>query len=217
MGEKLQALQQDGHRLTSFPVDVTNAPAVIETAAAIESRFGSIDLAVFCAGIWQPMSVASMDPEKMRQVMDTNYFGMVNAVNAVLSGMKVRGSGHMVILGSVAGYRGLPTTAAYGPAKAALIHFAETLAIELRADGIDVTLVNPGFVDTPMSRVNNYRMPGLISADVAAEKMLAGILKRKPAVFLPLLFTTAMRLTNLLPYRLYHRLVSRITNRSRNR
>ena len=120
--DKLEALQRDGKNLASFPLDVTDAQAVSETVADIESRFGSIDLAVFCAGIWLPMSATSMDPGKMRQAMDINYFGVVNAVKAVLPGMKARGGGHLVIVASVAGYRGLPTSAAYGPTKAALMH-----------------------------------------------------------------------------------------------
>lgn len=216
-GDKLVSLQKSGKKLAAFPLDVTDAQAVSDTVAAIEAQFGGIDLAVFCAAVWQPMSVESMDPAKMRQAMDVNYFGVVNAVNALLPGMKSRGSGHIVIVASVAGYRGLPTAAAYGPTKAALMHLTETLAIELRRDGIEVTLVNPGFVDTPMTRVNNYNMPGMIKSDAAAKYMLAGILKRKPAVFFPLGFTTAMRLLNFLPYRLYYWLIRRITGSGRKR
>ncbi|MEX3007186.1 SDR family NAD(P)-dependent oxidoreductase [Hoeflea sp. TYP-13] len=216
-GQKLDAMQRDGDTLISFPLDVANESAVTATVRAIENRFGGVDLAVLGAGVWQPMPAAAMDLSQMRRAMDINYFGVVNAVNAVLPGMKARGGGHIVIVASVAGYRGLPTSAAYGPTKAALIHLAETLAIELSGCGIDVTLVNPGFVDTPMVKVNHYNMPGLMSTDDAAKKMLAGIMKRKEAVFFPLVFTSLIRLSNILPHRFYYWAVRRVTGAGKRR
>ena len=143
--------------------------------------------------------------------MDINYFGVVNAVNALLPGMKERGGGRIVVVASVAGYRGLPTSVAYGPTKAALINLVETLALELHEWDIEVTIVNPGFVDTPMARVNRFRMPGLISADKAAQKLLDGIVRRKSAIFFPFGFTTVIRLTNFLPTALYYWLIRRLT------
>ena len=215
--DKLQALQQDGDNLFAYPLDVTDAKAVQDTVAAIEDRFGGIDTAVLNAGVWTPMRAVEMDLDAMHRTMEVNYFGVVNVVRALLPGMISRGSGHIVIVASVAGYRGLPTAAAYGASKAAVMHFTETMAVELRRHGIAVSLVNPGFVDTPMTRVNRYDMPGIMSADAAAQKMLDGILKKKPAIFFPFGFTLAMRLLNFLPYRLYYWLVRRITGANRSR
>ncbi|MEM6461096.1 MAG: SDR family NAD(P)-dependent oxidoreductase [Pseudomonadota bacterium] len=214
--EGLESVANSGQHIVSYPLDVTDHEAAYKTAEEIEQRFGSIDLAVFCAGVWHPMSADSMDIDKMRQTMEINYFGAVNIVNAVLPGMKKQGSGHIVIVSSVAGYRGLPTAAAYGSSKAALSHLTETLTVELRKYGIVVTLVNPGFVDTPMSRVNTYKMPGIISSEAAAEKMLDGILKQKPAIFFPFGFTTFMRALNFLPYRVFYWLAGRIGGEGKN-
>ncbi len=215
--EKLQALQEGGNALFAYPLDVTDAGAVAETVSAIESEFGGIDTAVLNAGVWNPMRAENMDLDAMHQSMEVNYFGVVNAVKALLPAMIKRGSGHIAIVASVAGYRGLPTAAGYGPSKAAVIHFAETIALELRRYGIAVSIVNPGFVDTPMTQVNQYNMPGMISAEDAAGKLLHGILKKKPAIFFPLGFTYAMRALNFLPYRLYYWLIGRMTGANRKR
>lgn len=215
--DKLQALQQDGDNLFVFPLDVTDARAVQDTVDEIEDRFGGIDTAVLNAGVWAPMRADELDLDAMHRSMDVNYFGVVNAVQALLPGMISRGGGHIAIVASVAGYRGLPTAAGYGASKAAVMHFTETMAVELHRHGIAVSLVNPGFVDTPMTRVNRYDMPGMMSADTAAQKMLDGIRKRKPAIFFPFGFTLAMRSLNFLPYRLYYWLIRRITGANRSR
>ncbi|WP_419906311.1 SDR family NAD(P)-dependent oxidoreductase [Hoeflea sp.] len=209
--EKLDEIQSSSEKLSAFPLDIADQAAVAETVEKIESRFSGIDLAVLCAGVWWPMSTDEIDTAKMRQAMDVNYFGVVNAVNALLPGMKARGGGRIVVVASVAGLRGLPRSVAYGPTKAALINLVETLAIELRDENIEVTIVNPGFVDTPMSRVNTFRMPGLISADTAAEKLLDGIVRHKPAIYFPFGFTAAIRLLNLLPTGLYYAVIRRLT------
>ena len=209
--DKLEALQSAGKRLAAFPADISDQKAITDTVAEIEKRFSGIDLAVLCAGVWLPMAADEMDVEEMRRAMDINYFGVIDTVNALLPGMKARGGGRIVIVASVAGYRGLPTSVVYGPTKAALINLVETLAIELSAWGIEVTIANPGFVDTPMARVNQFKMPGLISADTAAQKLLDGIVRHKPAIFFPRGFTTIIRLMNFLPTGLYYALIRRMT------
>ena len=215
--EKLSALQDADSKLHAYPLDVTDAKAVSETVSAIQDNFGGIDTAVLNAGVWNPMRAEEMDLDAMHQSMEVNYFGVVNAVHALLPGMIKRGSGHIAIVASVAGYRGLPTAAGYGPSKAAVMHFTETMALELRRYGITVSLVNPGFVDTPMTQVNQYSMPGIISADDAAKTLLDGLLKKKPAIFFPLGFTLAMRALNFLPYRLYYWLIGRMTGVNKRR
>ena len=149
----------------------------------------------------------------MRDAMDVNFFGVVNTVNTVLSGMKERSKGHIVIVASVAGYRGPPNAAAYGPSKAALMNLAETLRLDLQRLGIDVSLVNPGFVDTTMTRTNTFKMPGLIDADLAARKMLAGIRRKRFAIVFPFLFANGVRLLNVLPNRLFFWGIRRLMRR----
>ena len=176
--DKLETIASEGRNLTAFPLDVTSPEALAQTARTIEERFGGIDLVVVCSGLWWIMRSDELEIAKMHDAMDVNFFGAVNTVNAVLPGMKARGRGHIVLVASVAGYRGLPNAAAYGPTKAALMNLSETLKLDLRRFGVDVSVVNPGFVDTPMTRTNTFKMPGLIDSDLAAEKMLAGIRKK---------------------------------------
>jgi short-subunit dehydrogenase len=196
---KLEKLQSDGVSLHSFPVDVTSPEEMTTTAQAIEARFGSIDLVVICSGLWALMPSDRMDIEKMRAAMDVNYFGVVNTVNAVLPVMKTGKGGHIVIVSSVAGYRGLPNAIAYGPTKAALMNLAETLKIDLDKFGINVSLVNPGFVDTQMTQSNKFFMPGLISTDLAAQRMLAGIKSKRFSILFPTVFANIIRSFNILP------------------
>lgn len=197
--DKLEKIRSETKRLTPFPVDVTSAEAVEEVANTIEARFGSIDLVVVCSGYWAVMPADRLDLKKMRTAMDVNFFGAVNTVAAVVPGMKARKRGRIVIVSSVAGYRGLPQSAAYGPTKAALMNLAETLKIDLEPFGIDVSIVNPGFVDTPMTRTNKFTMPGMIGVEEAAQSMLAGIRKEKFAVLFPFVFANTVRLANLVP------------------
>ncbi|MEM9105359.1 MAG: SDR family NAD(P)-dependent oxidoreductase [Pseudomonadota bacterium] len=215
--EKLQVIEEADSKLSAYPLDVTDAKAVSETISAIESDMGGIDTAVLNAGVWKPMRADDMDLEAIHQSMEVNYFGVVNAVHALLPGMIKRGGGHIAIVASVAGYRGLPTAAGYGSSKAAAMHFAETMALELRRHGITVSIINPGFVDTPMTQVNQYNMPGIMSVDKAAKTLLDGLLKKKLAIFFPLGFTLAMRALNFLPYRLYYWLAGRMTGVNKKR
>ncbi len=211
--DKLDALSQGRANMSAFPLDVTNTEAVAKAAAAIEERCGGIDLVVVCSGLWWMMAADQMDVHKMRDAMDVNFFGVVNTVDAVLPGMKARGGGRIVVVASVAGYRGLPNAAAYGPTKAALINLAETMRLDLRRHGIEISLVNPGFVDTPMTRTNNFKMPGLISADLAARKILEGIERKRYLILFPFVFANTVRALNLLPNWLYFRVAKRLTGR----
>lgn len=209
--EKLDQLCEQHTNVAAFPVDVTSAAAVAETAAEIESRFGGIDMVVVSSGLWSIMPSDEMDLAKMRDAMDVNFFGVVNTVDAVLPGMKRRGGGRIVIVASVAGYRGLPNAVAYGPTKAALINLAETLQLDLHRHGISVSVVNPGFVDTPMTRTNTFHMPGLITADLAAQKMLAGLRRKRFLIVFPTVFGTTMRALNLLPNWLFFWAIGKMT------
>lgn len=197
--DKLEKIQSETSALTAVPVDVTSADAMVEAANTIEARFGSIDMVVICSGYWAVMPADQLDLEKMHTAMDVNFFGAVNTVAAVVPGMKTRKRGRIVIVASVSGYRGLPQASAYGPTKAALMNLAETLKIDLEPFGIDVSIVNPGFVDTPMTQTNKFAMPGLITVEEAARSMLAGIRRKKFAVLFPFLFANTVRLTNLVP------------------
>ncbi len=197
--DKLATLEGECPTVRALPLDVTDADAVTVTVAKIEAELGPIDLAVLSAGVWTMMSAEDMDLEALRAGVEVNYLGVVNAVHALLPSMLERGRGHIAIVASVAGYRGLPKSIAYGPTKAALINLAETLREELEPSGITISLVNPGFVDTPMTQENPFPMPAIISVSEAARSLLAGLEKGKYEIVFPLGFGLAMKVLRLLP------------------
>jgi NAD(P)-dependent dehydrogenase (short-subunit alcohol dehydrogenase family) len=166
---------------------------------SVESVFGPIDLAVLNAGTWNVVKLDDFEPTAFRASMDVNYLGVVNGIAAVLPGMLARGRGHIAVVSSVAGYRGLPKAAAYGPTKAALINLVESLRPELEARGITISLVSPGFVETPMTSVNKFPMPFLMPVERAAERMLGGLVKGRYEIVFPRRLAYGMKLLRLLP------------------
>ena len=213
--DKLGDLERNGRNLKAFPLDISQLEQVAETTSDIVERLGSIELAVITAATWVPMVSSDMDPAAMRDAMDINYFGVVNVVYALVPVMKEQGHGHIVILSSVAGYRGLPQSVAYGPTKAALIHLAEILNLELRRFGIRISVVCPGFVDTPLTRGNPFPMPQMISPEKAARQLLSGVENGRFEIVFPWPFAHLLRAARLLPNWLYFRLVRRFVLKER--
>ena len=201
--DRLEALAAAGETIVPYPVDVSDAAAIAECARAIEDAAGPIDLAVLNAGLWRMMDVAELDVAAVRAGFEVNYMGVIHGIAAILPAMLARGGGHIAIVASVAGYRGLPRSVAYGPTKAALINLAETLRAELEPRGITVSLVNPGFVDTPMTRTNPFPMPGILPAEEAARRLLDGLRRGRFEIAFPRGFVTMMKLLRLLPNPLY--------------
>jgi len=199
-GDALDTLAAAHGNVSAYALDVSNAQAVGVCVEKIEAAHGPIDLAVLNAGTWQLMKATDFDLKAVRQGVEVNYLGVCNALDAILPGMIARGCGHIAITASISGYRGLPGSLAYAPTKAALINLAEILRLELAPLGITVSLVNPGFVDTPMTRENRFPMPGLMPVKPAASKMLAGLKQRKFEVVFPLGIVMAMKTLRLLPY-----------------
>ncbi|PTW54332.1 short-subunit dehydrogenase [Breoghania corrubedonensis] len=205
--DKLVDLAANATNIHGYAVDVTDAEAVSACVSEVEDRGGNIDLAVLNAGAWALMSVDEFDLAAVRTGVEVNFMGVMNALNALLPRMLARGRGHIAIVASVAGYRGLPRSLAYGPTKAALINLAETLNTELAPRGIMVSVVNPGFVDTPMTRDNPFPMPGLIGARQAAEYIVSGLERGKFEIAFPRFFAAQMKLLRLLPNWLYFRAI----------
>ena len=199
----LARLATDHPGIAPLPLDVTDAAAMALAARSIEGTMGPIDLAVFNAGIWEPMSARSFSSAKAARSMAVNYQGVVNGIEAVLPSMLARGAGHIALVASVAGYRGMGPTAAYGPTKAAVINLAETLRNDLKVRGITVSVVNPGYVETPMTSVNKFPMPFLVSAEDAAARIVRGLRRRKFEIAFPWQLVTLMKLGRLMPNRLF--------------
>ena len=180
--------------------------AVVKTSSA---SIGPIDLAILGAGTYSPVAVDSFDPAVFERTMAANYVGVVNCLAALLPRMLERKSGHLAWIASVAGYRGLPKAAAYGPSKAALINLAECLKPELMVVGVTVSVINPGFVETPLTAQNDFAMPFLMQAPEAARLTIEGLVRRRFEIAYPWRFVAILKVARVLPYALYFWLVRR--------
>jgi len=194
-----------------LPVDVSDAAALAGAAEAIASRWGGIDLVVWLAGTYRPMRVDDFDLALAREMLETNLWAVYNGLDCLLPLLLRQGHGGLALVSSVAGYRGLPKALAYGPGKAAVINLAESLHFDLSPRGIGVWLVDPGFVETPLTAQNDFRMPGLIDADTAAAAMIRGFASGAFEIHFPRRFTLWMKLLRHLPDRLFFGLVRRAT------
>jgi len=194
----------------AYPLDITDPEAVTAAVNRIEADLGPVDLAILNAGVWSQMGVDEFDTAKIREGMEVNFGGTINCVGAVIEQMKQRRAGHIAIVASVAGYVGLPQSLAYGPTKAALISFAETLKPDLDRHGVAVSLVNPGFVDTPMTAVNDFAMPFIISAEEAAQRIVKGLDGGKFEIAFPWQLVSSLKALRRLPYGLFFRATRRM-------
>lgn len=192
-------------------LDVTDREAVIAAADTVQRTLGGLDLAIVVAGTHAPMSADRFDRAQADRLLAVNLQGPLNCVEAVLPTLLAQRSGGIALVASVAGYRALPQALIYGPSKAALIHLAEGLFLDLRRHGIGVYLVNPGFVDTPLTQRNDFRMPALMPADKAARRTLDGIAAGRFEIHFPRRFTLWLKLARLLPYPAYFWAVRRLT------
>ncbi|MBY6261889.1 SDR family NAD(P)-dependent oxidoreductase [Azospirillum sp. 412522] len=205
------AIRQVPDRMHMVPLDVTDRSATAATVAAIESGLGPIDRAVLNAGTHIPMSLEDFSADSARRLMEVNYMGVVHGLEALLPRMRARGHGRVAVVASVAGYRGLPTAAAYGPTKAALINLCESLKPDCDRAGIRLQLVCPGFVDTPLTARNPFPMPDLMPVEDAARELADGLDSDRFEITFPRRFTRKLKLARCLPYRLYFPLLRKAT------
>lgn len=189
--------------ISVYPLDVTDCDACAAVVRRIETDLGPIDLAILNAGVWYPMSAAQFDPGKARASMDVNYMGLVHGLAALMPSMIARGGGHIALVASVAGYRGLPKAAGYAPSKAAAISLAECLKPDLERHGVSISVVNPGFVETPMTKVNTFPMPFILKADDAAARIIRGLERGRFEVAFPWQLVWILKVARLLPYGAY--------------
>jgi NAD(P)-dependent dehydrogenase (short-subunit alcohol dehydrogenase family) len=194
----------------ALPLDVTDAAAVRLAAQAVLAD-GPPDLVMYCAGYYKAMRATGFDLAGMLKHQQVNYVGALYLLDAVLPALLLRGSGHISLTGSVAGYRGLPNSLAYGPTKAALINLAETLYLDLQGSGIGVSIVNPGFVETPLTAQNSFSMPALLTPAQAAAEILAGWARGEFEIHFPKRFTRWMKTLRVLPHALYFPAIRKFT------
>lgn len=187
--------------------DVTDAASVGAAWLAVQAN-GGVDMLIYNAGTYDPMSADQFDLARAEQMVRVNFGGALLVLAGVLPYFVAKKSGHIALVGSVAGFRGLPGAIGYGASKAALIHLAENLKCDLRQFGIKVQIINPGFVATRLTAKNDFKMPGLIDADTAARAMVRGLSGNRFEIRFPFLFTTGLKLLSLLPDWLYFRSIS---------
>ena len=207
-GEKLKALAVADALL--LPCDVTDAASVAAARASLRGAMGGIDLVVYLAGDYVPLGAGDFDLERAEKIIDVNFRGAMRLSANMLPDLLAEGGG-IAFVASVAGYRGLPKALAYGPGKAALIHFAECLHLELAPKGIGVWIINPGFVATRLTEKNEFDMPALMTPEAAALATIDGFGTGHFEIHYPKRFTRLMKLLALLPYGWYFPLVRRVT------
>ena len=207
----LEAFAREHPGSLALPLDATDRDAMHEAARRIVEVHGRIDLAMYCAGYYQPMRATSFDLDDALRHQQVNVVGALVMLDAVLPVMLRQRSGHLSLVSSVAGYRGLPRALAYGPTKAALINLAESMWFDLTDQGIGVSVICPGYVDTPLTEQNDYRMPALITADEAAQHIVRGWERGAFEMHFPRRFTGWVKAMKYLGDAMYFRAVRRVT------
>lgn len=200
---------------TALRVDVSDTAGLHEAVAQIQRSHGGLDLVMYCAGYYKPVRATRYQLSEMLQHQEVNYVGALKMLDAVLPLLlQQTGQGrlaHISLVSSVAGYRGLPNALAYGPTKAALTHLAQALYLDLQDQGIGVSVINPGFVETPLTAQNTFKMPALITPEVAADEILKGWSAGEFEIHFPKRFTRWLRVMSHLSDGLYFRIVRRAT------
>jgi NAD(P)-dependent dehydrogenase (short-subunit alcohol dehydrogenase family) len=204
--EALQTMQAQAAALHPYVVDVTDATSLQQAAAAITRELGDIDLCVLNAGDYTPMPLAAFSTDLFRKLMEINYMGAVHGLDAIIPLMVARGRGQILLTASVAGYRGLPKSAPYSASKAAVISLAESLHLELRAQGVQLRVINPGFVRSPLTDKNAFKMPFLMEAEEAARAIMRDLPRGNFEIAFPKRFVYLLKVLRLLPYWLYFKL-----------
>ena len=208
--ELLNEISKSNNNIHSFPLDVLDVKKCKEVFNKIVSKFENIDIAVFSTGIHDPNSERKINLESIRKIMETNFFGTMNSINSVYNYFKDKKSGHISIVSSVAGYRGLPMAGAYCASKSALISYAESLYFEMKRFNVRVSVINPGFIKTPMTDQNPFPMPMIETPEFAAEEMFKGLTKSKSfEIHFPKKFTFIMKILKIMPNWLYLKLIKK--------
>jgi len=206
----LQDLNKENSNIHSFPLDVTNIDQCKSVFKNIIEKFNDVEISIFGTGIHDPKSEKEFNLDKIRKIMEVNYFGTMNSINSVYEYYNNKKSGQISIISSVAGYRGLPAAGAYCASKSALTSFAESLHFEMKIKNVRVSLVSPGFIKTPMTDQNDFPMPMIKPPEFAAEQIYIGLVKKKGfEIHFPKAFTYFLKLLSMLPSSIYFKIVEK--------
>ena len=208
----LSEISESNENIKYFPLDVTDKVKCKEVFNKIKDQFGNIDICFFSTGTWSPKKERDIDVEQIENVFKVNFFGTLNCIKAIEEHFKNKKDGIITIVSSIAGYRGLPNTTGYGPSKSALISLAESLYFDFERHNVRVCLVSPGFIKTPMTDKNEFKMPFLKTSEFAADKIYEGLVnKNNFEIHFPKELTLTLKLFKLLPSKIYFYLVKKMT------
>ena len=210
--ELLNELSDQHENITAFPLDVTNKIKCNEVFDQIIKKYTNLDICFFSTGTWNPKKEKDIDVEQIEEVFKVNFFGTVNSIKAVEQFFKNQKNGIITIVSSIAGYRGLPNSTGYGPSKSALNNLAESLYFDFKRFNIRVCLVSPGFIKTPMTDKNDFKMPFLKTPEYAANKIYDGLInKNNFEIHFPKVLTVMLKILSFLPSKIYFGLVGKLT------
>tara|TARA_Y100000816_G_scaffold278516_1_gene249773 strand:- start:176 stop:934 length:759 start_codon:yes stop_codon:yes gene_type:complete len=210
--ELLENISNSYENIFSFPLDVTKKTQCVEVFEKIKKELKNVDICFFSTGTWNPKKEKEIDVEQIEDVFKVNFFGTLNSIKTVEQYFKDKKHGTISIVSSIAGYRGLPNSTGYGPSKSALNNLAESLYFDFKRSNVRVCLVSPGFIKTPMTDKNDFKMPFLKTSEYAAEKIYDGLVnKNNFEIHFPKSLTLILKLLNFLPSKVYFNLVGKMT------
>ena len=208
----LNQLSDSNQNISPFPLDVTSRNSCEEIFEKIKNKFENIDICFFSTGTWDPKKEKEIDIDQMKKVMEVNFFGTLNCIKAVEMYFKEKKNGNISIVSSIAGYRGLPNSTGYGASKAALNNLAESLYFDFGRYNVRVSLISPGFIKTPMTDKNQFKMPFLKTPEFAAEKIYNGLINGSSfEIDFPKELTLILKLLKILPDSIYFKLIRKLT------
>ena len=213
----LREICEEHENIYSFPLDVTDKTKCKEVFQNILDKFQNIDICFFSTGTWDPKRERNIDIEQIEDVFKVNFFGTLNSIKAVEKYFKDRKSGTITIVSSIAGYKGLPNSTGYGPSKSALNNLAESLYFDFGRSNVRVCLVSPGFIKTPMTDKNDFKMPFLKTPEYAAEKIYDGLVNKNSfEIHFPKSLTIILKILSFLPNKIYFGLIGKLTKYQKN-
>ena len=208
----LKEISNSNENIYGFPLDATDKSKCKEVFEEIKNKFQEIDVCIFSTGTWNPKKEKDIDVEQIENVFKVNFFGTLNSIKAVEEHFKNKKNGIITIVSSIAGYRGLPNSTGYGPSKSALNNLAESLYFDFKRSNVRVCLVSPGFIKTPMTDKNDFKMPFLKTTDYAAEKIYDGLINKNVfEIHFPKTLTLILKILSFLPSKIYFGLVGKMT------
>ena len=208
----LKEISDNNENIHGFPLDVTDKSKCKEVFEQIKNKFQNIDICFFSTGTWNPKKEKDIDVEQIEDVFKINFFGTLNSIKAVEEYFKNKKEGIITIVSSIAGYRGLPNSTGYGPSKSALNNLTESLYFDFKRFNVRVCLVSPGFIKTPMTDKNDFKMPFLKSSEYAAEKIYDGMINKNVfEIHFPKSLTFILKILSLLPSKIYFGLIGKMT------